>query len=94
MEEGMLRVSIVAHGASSHHIEICDPFFRPVSGRKADDHRAIGYSLSRLRENGHGPKWMTLSGRADSIQRGVSSTHEIISSTQKIKSFYPCADQG
>jgi sugar phosphate isomerase/epimerase len=88
MEEDMPRVSIVAHGASSHHVEICDPFFRPVSDRKADDHVAIGSSLSRLRDNGHGPRFLTLSGRADAIQRGVSSTSEIISSTQKIKSFY------
>lgn len=63
LEEGMPKVSVAAHGAGAHHIDVVDPFERTLSGGYASGHQAISTALGRLRSLGHGPRWIVVSGR-------------------------------
>jgi sugar phosphate isomerase/epimerase len=63
LEEGMIKAAIAAHGASCHHVDIADPFMRPMGSEHIEDHASVAEALGRLREIGHGPRWLTVSGK-------------------------------
>tara|TARA_Y100000815_G_scaffold275578_1_gene314824 strand:- start:454 stop:1320 length:867 start_codon:yes stop_codon:yes gene_type:complete len=63
LEEGMIKAAIAAHGASCHHVDIADPFMRPMNESFMGEHESVAEALGRLREIGHGPRWLTVSGK-------------------------------
>ena len=63
LEEEMMKASLFAHGGSSYHIDVSDPFYRPMGEDSLTVHQRIASVLGRLREMGHGPRWITVSGK-------------------------------
>lgn len=88
LEEGMLKASVAAHGGTSHHVDVCDPFYRPLCDEDNSSHEPISAALSRLRGIGHGPSWVVVSGKRPRDIAGGAIVPRILEAVSCVRSIY------